>query len=119
LALKDISAIVNPKVYIYASGATDTYMPSWSTTLYTNSESTGCPVSECVLMDATCSSTPAINTNFYITAGGTGGTPWALTANKGVEDGWTQTFCYQCKGTSLGATNTAFSKNIMTGYVVR
>ena len=51
-------------------------------------------------MDATCSSTPAINTNFYITAGGTGGTPWALTAKQDAVEGWPyQTFCIKCLGT--------------------
>ena len=90
----------NPKTLTYSASATPVdYMTTWLN-LFTEGDAADCPVTECELMDGSCSTTPAINTNLYITAGSTAGTPWALKYMVNVEAGWTQTFCYRCIGTA-------------------
>ena len=99
----------------YNAGGDLTY-EAGHTAVFTNLEPTGCPITECLLMNADCSTTPPVDSNFWITPGGTGGTPWALTAKRDVEVGWSAVvICYRCKGTA----QTGFQQDNLVGHSVR
>jgi hypothetical protein len=82
-------SLSNPLSLTYDSVSPTGIYEAGYTALFDNADPTGCPITECLLMDGTCSTTPAVNANFYITSAGTGGTPWSLNYNKGLEAGWT------------------------------
>jgi hypothetical protein len=41
------------------------YTSTWND-LISTADNVGCPVTSCVLMDSTCSTTPSVNANFFI-----------------------------------------------------
>ena len=67
-------------VLTYSTSATPyVYVDSWLK-LFTTVDDVSCPVTFCLLMDGTCSTTPAANTNFYMLPVGSIASPWALSA---------------------------------------
>ena len=71
----------NPLVIPYSSSATAYVYASGYAAIFTNADSTNCPITDCTLMDATCATVSAVNTNFYI---GTLSDTWSLKANPNV-----------------------------------
>ena len=105
----------NPLVIPYNAVGDLTYEVGY-TSVFDNLEPTGCPITECSLMNADCSLVPPVNLNLWITPGGTGGTPWALTAKRDAENGWSAiAICYRCQGSA----QTGFKKDNLVGYSVR
>jgi len=79
-----------------SSGTPHVYVDLWLK-LFTTVDDIGCPVDSCLLMNTDCTSTPAVNTNFYMLAIAS---PWALSAKLNLAAGWGyQTFCIKCLGT--------------------
>jgi hypothetical protein len=75
----------NPLVIPYSSSGTPfTYASGWNA-VFTNADTTNCPITSCTLMNADCSSTPSVNTNFYI---GNIGDDWSLKAKQNEVNGW-------------------------------
>jgi hypothetical protein len=108
----------NPMVIPYNSG-NDIFYETGFTNLFTNLETTGCPVTSCTLFDSVCGTAySGTITNFYqVTPLAT--SPWALKAKTNTVDGWSAiTFCYQCEVTASDGVN-KFTKDIMTGWSVR
>jgi hypothetical protein len=105
----------NPMVIPYLWGSYISYETGF-TNLFTNLETTGCPVTSCTLFDSVCGTAySGDSTNFYAKTG----SPWALLAYKSNPDGWSAiTFCYQCEVTASDGVN-KFTKDIMTGWSVR
>ena len=78
-------APVSTLVLTYSAGTPlHTYTSTWLK-LFTTGDNINCPTTTCLLMDATCSSTPTANANFYINPAGS---PWELKAKRNVEAGW-------------------------------
>jgi len=78
LATLAIPYVAGTAVYTYV----DSYLK-----LLASGDITNCPVTSCLLMDSTCSTTPTANANFYINAGGS---PWDLKAKQNLEAGWAE-----------------------------
>jgi hypothetical protein len=111
-----VNAPASTLVLPYSSSATPVDYTSTWLKLFTTVDNINCPVTSCLLMDATCSTTPTANANFYINSAGS---PWELKYKRNVLAGWAeQTFCVKCSGASLvGAI--AFNKQTQNSLKIR
>jgi len=111
-----VNAPASTLVLPYSSSATPVDYTSTWLKLFTTVDNVNCPVTSCLLMDATCSTTPTANANFYINSAGS---PWELKYKRNVVAGWAeQTFCVKCSGASLvGAI--AFNKQTQNSLKIR
>ena len=70
----------NDIILPYTTSATPyDYVDSWLK-LFSEVDGTNCPVTSCLLMNTDCTTTPAVNTNFYMLLVGAIANPWALSA---------------------------------------
>ena len=87
------------QTFSYSSGATQTVFPtlSYSTVddLFSNSDSTNCPITTCLLSDAgSCDSGTQSWTGGEISMLSV--SPWTITASRGVAAGYTISICLKC-----------------------
>ena len=102
LASKSLTKVTKP---YNEAASTETIFSSHSS-FFTNSDSTFCPITNCVIKDQTCSSALAAPQKLTIT-----GTNFDLTASVQIKSGYTIQACYECEVNSLSGQQIFFTNN--------
>ena len=92
-ALTD-AGFANPVPFSYNSAESSVAVASGFNDIFTHSQTTDCPVTQCIIKDAGCGLTTVVGAQTDVSVGGS--TPFAIQAIETNVSGYSLTFCYEC-----------------------